>query len=99
MLPDGVKVTIVADRGFADCKLFYALTTELGFEYVIRLRGDVYVTSARGERRVLSASTCSPFSVGACAADARPRRASRRRSTSSNRPCQATRAHQRSGPR
>ena len=52
VLPDGVKVTIVADRGFAGCKLFYALTTELGFEYVIRLRGDVYVTNARGERRV-----------------------------------------------
>ena len=41
VLPDGVKVTIVADRGFADCKLFYALTTELGFEYVIRLRAFV----------------------------------------------------------
>ena len=38
VLPDGVKVTVVADRGFADCKLFYALKTELGFEYVIRLR-------------------------------------------------------------
>ena len=48
VLPDGVKVTVVADRGFADCKLFYALTTELGFEYVIRLRGDIYVTNARG---------------------------------------------------
>ena len=55
VLPDGVKVTIVADRGFADCKLFYALTTELGFEYVIRLRGDVYVTNASGERRVAAA--------------------------------------------
>ena len=52
VLPDGVKVTVVADRGFADCKLFYVLTTELGFEYVIRLRGDIYVTNARGERRV-----------------------------------------------
>ena len=29
VLPAGVKVTVVADRGFADCKLFYALTTEL----------------------------------------------------------------------
>ena len=48
VLPDGVKVTIVADRGFADCKLFYALTTELGFEYVIRLRGDV--CDERGRR-------------------------------------------------
>ena len=52
VLPDGVKATIVADRGFADCKLFYALKEELGFEYVIRMRGDVYVTNARGERRL-----------------------------------------------
>ena len=37
VLPEGVKVTVVADRGFADCKLFYALTTELGFEYGVRL--------------------------------------------------------------
>ena len=50
VLPAGVKVTVVADRGFGDCKLFYALTTELAFEYVIRLRGDISVTSARGER-------------------------------------------------
>ena len=42
VLPEGVKVTVVADRGFADCKLFYALATELDYEYVIRLRGDVY---------------------------------------------------------
>ena len=47
----GVKVTVVADRGHADCKLFYAVTTELAFEYVIRLRGDIYVTIARCERR------------------------------------------------
>ena len=38
---------MVADRGFADCKLFYALATELSFEYVIRLRGDVYVREWR----------------------------------------------------
>ena len=55
VLPAGVKVTVVADRGFADCKLFYALTTELAFEYVIRLRGDIYVTSAGGERRTAAA--------------------------------------------
>ena len=48
VLPDGVKVTVVADRGFGDCKLFYLLTEELAFEYVIRLRGDIYVTNARG---------------------------------------------------
>ncbi len=55
VLPAGVKVTVVADRGFGDCKLFYTLTTELAFEYVIRLRGDIYVTSARGERRAAAA--------------------------------------------
>ena len=50
-MPSGVKVTVVADRGFGDCKLFKALTQELGFEYVIRIRGDIYVRSAKGERR------------------------------------------------
>ena len=39
----------------AATKLFYALTTELAFEYVIRLRGDISVTSARGERRAAAA--------------------------------------------
>ena len=51
VMPLGVKVTVVADRGFGDCKLFKALTQELGFEYVIRIRGDIYVRSAKGERR------------------------------------------------
>ena len=32
-----------------------ALTTELAFEYVIRLRGDIYVTSAGAERRTAAA--------------------------------------------
>ena len=50
VMPSGVKVT-VADRGFGDCKLFKALTQELGFEYVIRIRGDIYVRSAKGARR------------------------------------------------
>ena len=52
VLPAGVRVTVVADRGFGDCKLFYLLTEELAFEYVIRLRGDIYVTNARGEQRL-----------------------------------------------
>ena len=62
VLPAGVKVTVVADRGFGDCKLFYALTTELAFEYVIRLRGDIYVTSAGGERR----TPLPPTLAGGC---------------------------------
>ena len=72
VLPAGVKVTVVADRGFGDCKLFYALTTELAFEYVIRLRGDIYVTSAGGERRTAGRvgrrrGACA--AVGGCSGD------------------------------
>ena len=51
ILPAGVAVTVVADRGFADCKLLRLLSEELGFGYVVRLRGQYYVTNARGERR------------------------------------------------
>ena len=43
-------MTILADRGFADQKL-YALLEELRFEYVVRLRQRIIVTSAQGERR------------------------------------------------
>ena len=51
VVPSQVKVTVVADRGFGDCKLFKTIAQELGFAYVIRIRGDIYVTSAKGERR------------------------------------------------
>lgn len=51
VLPEGVEVTVVADRGFADCKLFTYLREELGFGYVIRLKGHYYITNAKGERR------------------------------------------------
>jgi len=50
-LPPGVAVTVVADRGFGDTKLLEALTATWGFGYVIRLRNNIYVTSAKGERR------------------------------------------------
>ncbi|NNB94140.1 IS4 family transposase [Corallococcus exiguus] len=45
-----VKVTVVADRGFADAK-FYALLRQLGFEYVVRFRADVLVTSEDAETK------------------------------------------------
>ena len=45
-----VKVTILADRGFADQKL-YALLEQLRFSYVVRFRQRIIVTSAQGERR------------------------------------------------
>jgi hypothetical protein len=50
LLPDGVSVTILADRGFGDTKLFGFLDT-LGFDYVIRFRGNIHVTAADGETR------------------------------------------------
>src|SRR5450432_3308806 len=48
VLPEGVAVTILADRGFGDSKLFAYLDT-LGFAYVIRFRGNIHVTAADGQ--------------------------------------------------
>jgi hypothetical protein len=50
VLPPGVSVTILADRGFGDHKLF-AFLKELGFGYVIRFRGNIHVADAAGESR------------------------------------------------
>ncbi len=43
-------MTLLADRGFADQKL-YALLEQLDFEYVIRFRQGITVTSQKEERR------------------------------------------------
>src|SRR3954468_16229537 len=48
VLPDGLTATILA--GFADTKLFEFLT-ELGFGYVIRLKGNTKVSAADGTTR------------------------------------------------
>lgn len=50
LIPAEVKVTVLADRGFADQKL-YELLRQVGFEYVIRFRQCITVTDAKGERR------------------------------------------------
>jgi hypothetical protein len=50
VLPKGVRVTVVADRGFSDITRCRCLK-ELGVEYIIRFRGVVDVASADGERR------------------------------------------------
>ena len=49
-IPPDCRVTILADRGFGDQKLF-AFLTKLGFAYVIRFRGNIQVTDATGETR------------------------------------------------
>ena len=41
VLPAGVRVRIVADRGFGDQKLYRMLTDELKFDFVIRFRGNI----------------------------------------------------------
>jgi hypothetical protein len=55
LLPAGIKVCIVADRGFGDQKLYKMLTEELYFDYVIRFRGNIAVTAADGETRSAAA--------------------------------------------
>jgi len=50
LIPAEVKVTVLADRGFADQKL-YALLQHVGFEYVVRFRQAITVTNTQGERR------------------------------------------------
>lgn len=50
VVPAGVKVTVLADRGFGDADL-YGFHEELGLDHVIRFRGDVNVTDAQGEGR------------------------------------------------
>src|SRR5271166_4773360 len=55
LMPEGIKVRIVADRGFGDQKLYKMLTEELCFDYVIRFRGNIAVTAATGETRTAAA--------------------------------------------
>jgi hypothetical protein len=51
VLPEGVKVTVLADRGFGDQAMYELLKDQLGLDFVVRFRGVVKVTSAEGERR------------------------------------------------
>src|ERR671929_1646488 len=50
LVPAGCRVTILADRGFGDQKLF-AFLGELGFGYVIRFRGNIRVVAEDGETK------------------------------------------------
>ena len=48
--PPGCEVTVLADLGFGDTKL-YAHLHELGFQFVIRFRGNIRVADASGEAK------------------------------------------------
>jgi hypothetical protein len=50
VLPEGVAVTLLADRGFGDAKL-YLMLEDLGFQYVIRFREIISVMTRDGESR------------------------------------------------
>lgn len=47
----GVKVTIVADRGFADSALFSALSDTFRFDFVVRFKASTVVESGAGESK------------------------------------------------
>lgn len=49
-LPVGVHVTVLADRGFGYVE-FYAELEKLEFDYVVRFKSNIYVTSNDGEER------------------------------------------------
>jgi hypothetical protein len=51
VIPEDVHVTIVADRGFADRKLYSFLKDDLGFDFIIRFRSVIHVTNEAGETR------------------------------------------------
>jgi hypothetical protein len=52
-VPPDVNITLLADRGFGDQKL-YELLMLLGWDYVIRFRGCILVENANGESRPAS---------------------------------------------
>lgn len=54
LVPSGCRVTLLADRGFGDRKLF-AFLGALGFGYVIRFRGNIHVTDADGQTKPAAA--------------------------------------------
>jgi hypothetical protein len=54
VLPAGVQVTILADRGFGDQQL-YAILQDFGFDFIVRFRGVVTVESRDGEVRAANA--------------------------------------------
>ena len=50
VVPESVRVTLLADRGFGDQK-FYEQLARLKFEYVVRFRQCIEVTAQTGEKK------------------------------------------------
>jgi len=49
VLPKGVNVILLADRGFGDIKLYEFLKGDLGWDFVIRFRAGIHVKNSDGE--------------------------------------------------
>jgi Transposase DDE domain len=54
-LPASVRVTVLADRGFGDTELYEFLDKGIRFDFVIRFRGCIKVTSVDGDCRAAHA--------------------------------------------
>lgn len=54
VMPSGVRVTILADRGFGDQKLYESLT-EMGWDFAIRFRACIAVRNSAGVSQPASA--------------------------------------------
>lgn len=50
-LQKNTKVTILADRGFGNVEM-YGVLQELGFDYVIRFKSNIYVANNKGEEKL-----------------------------------------------
>lgn len=50
LLPPHIRVTVLADRGFADTKFHRFIERELGWDFIIRMRENVFVTTQDGRR-------------------------------------------------
>jgi hypothetical protein len=51
VLPAGVKVTLLADRGFADQKFFKFISEELQFFYIIRIKNNTLVSDENQDKK------------------------------------------------
>jgi hypothetical protein len=79
-VPAGVRVTVLADRGFGDAELYESLKEGIEFDFVIRFRACIKVMAENGETR-----TAGQWVVKS----AKPRRLHRAKVTGAKRPVNA----------
>ncbi len=68
VLPEGVKVTVLADRGFGDQALYELLKDQLHLDFIVRFRGIVKVTDEHGVTDPGPPSGCPATGGRACCA-------------------------------